>query len=92
VAFAGVLDAGTADEVTRCIRQAESKGRSSILVADFTDVSFVDSVVLAALVRVSVDLALGSTVLRVVGAKEPVERAMRAAGVYRFLTAGSHRD
>ena len=89
VALAGELDLDAADTVRRTLVEQLDRPTTATVVADLTDVTFVDSAALGALIGAYRHAAERDRRFIVTGAAHAVRRVMQIAGVYDLLSGAA---
>jgi len=89
VALSGELDLDAADTVRRTLIEQLDRPSAATVVADLTDVTFVDSAALGAMIAAYRHAADRDRRFAVTGAAHAVRRIMQIAGVYDLLTGAA---
>ena len=84
VIVAGECDLATADRFDQAVKQARAEGSGRVLL-DFSELTFIDSSVIALLVEANADSRRDSGWLRLRGVRGPVRRTLEITGVYEHL-------
>ena len=88
----GELDLATVNELTPVLNECIAHPTCRRVVVDLSEVTFIDSVTIGALVRTYNNAANAGRTLSVTGATGPVHRILELAGVLDVLTGRSRPD
>jgi anti-anti-sigma factor len=92
VRLRGELDLNTADDLTTVLDECIAHPTCRRVVVDLSEVTFIDSVTIGALVRAYNKAASAGHALSVIGATGSVHRILELAGVLDVLTGRARPD
>ena len=90
VTIVGELDMSNAGHLQQWITEAAARHPAAAIELDLTEVRFIDSTIIRALVTTHRTLTTGGRAFRVRGAAGPVARTLETTGVLATLTGDAH--